>query len=505
MTIRLGTSEPSKIYRGSTPITRVYAGSQVIWPVAPVGPVGGPAQDYTAAVTAPVVTLDTAIADDADAQLPAGAWVYPASSTSFKYLGADAIEETGSDDMIRPNPATVVSYPSISRAFSAKFNFTGLVCWVRVKPVRAGSSIRVRTNNGWDVVQQLITSSSDPDVGSMAGSTSATALGASGAVSYVKIQFSEAGPHTIQLDMNHHFGGVYVPTGSTLATDSVGSLPLIPTKRVMGMSGSLFAGVNPSQEVPYNNTTSLLMYATHQLGWNNVYNESLGGGCYSSTAHGNNSQALAPSYLVRLQNATVQSRIAGRVGDVIIWDGGNFNDIGDNFGSLAPGTATSGAIFNWVNPVMSYLRTFAPDTNAIAVGVPLAPLVVNMMKSLVSAASGGLINLTTAQAESVAINGGNGFYGLMSYNNVLRQIAAQHGVFYFEPLNGRVYDPTGALIDTVAGGMFRMPDYPEVESDQYPTTYMSGDGVHPTKVGNYVLGNYYAAGFAIMKASAGWK
>lgn len=484
-----------------------FDGSQILsyWdgtietPLLPIGatvpnpdpeepPVGG-AQDYSGAYTAPTVGLDSTITSDGDSSLPAGAWAYPASSTAFRYLGVDTmVDTTDGDNTYRPNPSTVVS-GSAYRPYSVKFNITGTTFWVRVKPLRANSTLRVRVNNNWDVVQETITYTADPAYPGTVDSTAGTSLSGAttGEICYVKVVFSEAGPHTIQLDMNYRFGGIYVPNSATLATQTVGSLPLVPTRRVYGLSASLFGGISQSSESPYGNTTSPIFRAAYNAGFTHVFDDSIGGSGYGAS----------PSYLSRLQNATIQNRISGRSGDVIVIDGGAFNDLNGDL-TIVPGTSSSGWVYNRVNPVLSLLRSLAPDLNIVIIGTPLAPAIIDVYKDA---------GASESVAENYAINGSGSTYGILDYNDVIRQIAANYGAFYFEPLptDRRVRDTNGSVLGTLPSGAGRMPDYPTILASAAGTTYIHSDGVHPKKAGAFVIAEMYGDAINIMKTSANWK
>jgi lysophospholipase L1-like esterase len=399
------------------------------------------------------------------------------------------VDTADGDNTYKPNPAIVIN-GSAYRPYSVKFNITGTTFWVRVKPLRANSTFRARINNKWDVVQETITDTDDPDYPGTTNSTAGVSLSAAttGEICYVKIVFTEAGPHTIQLDMNYRFGGVYVPASATLATQTVGSLPIVPTRQVYGLSASLFAGISQSSESPYGNTTSLIFRSAYNAGWTNVFDDSIGGTGFGSS----------PSYLSRIQSSTIQNRLSGRSGDVVIIDGGMFNDLDGDL-TIAPGSATSGFVYSRVNPVLSLLRSTAPNLNIIVIGTPLAPKITSTYKSA---------GATEAQAENFAINGtGAGMYGILDYNDVLRQVAASNGAFYYEPIptDRRVRDTNGAVLATLPSGTGRMPDYPTVLGSAASTTYIHSDGVHPRKPGVFVIAKMYGEAFNVMKTSSNWK
>jgi lysophospholipase L1-like esterase len=483
---KIGLSDIDSLYVGAESASKIYLGTDIVWPTI----VSSGEQDYTSAYTAPTVTVDSAITSDSDSSLPTGAWAYPDSSTAFRYLGVDAMTDTADgDNTYKPNPA-IVQNGSAYRPYSVKFNITGTTFWVRVKPLRANSTLRVRVNNKWDIVQETITNTNDPDYPGTANSNAATSLAAvsAGDICYVKVVFTEAGPHTIQLDMNYRFGGVYVPSSATLATATVGSLPIVPSRRVYGLSASLFGGISQQSESPYGNTTSPLFRAAYSAGWTNVFDDSIGGSGYGAS----------PSYLGRIQSTTIQNRISDRRGDVFIMDGGVYNDLGSGFGTTNPGTATSGFVHDRAAPVFQLLRSTAPNMNIIAIGIPLAPAIVDKYKDL---------GASESQAEDFAINGSGSTYGLIDYNNVLRQVAADNGVFYYEPIvtDRRVWDTNGALLGTLPSGAGRMPDYPTVPASASGTTYIHTDGVHPRKAGTFVIAKMYSDAFNIMKTSSNWK
>lgn len=492
MAIKVGTGNVNSLYVGVDSVAKLYLGTNQVWTLPPV--VGGPVQDYTGAYTAPSVSVDGSITSDSDAGLPAGAWSYPGGSnaSAFRYLGVDATVDTGDgDNTYRPNPSAVVG-GSAYRPYSVKFNITGTTFWVRIKPLRANSTLRVRVNNGWTVSQDTIASTSDPDYPGTVNSTSATSLSsvAAGDICYVKVIFNNAGPHTIQLDMNYRFGGVYVPSGATLATSSNGSLPVIPARRVYALSASLLGGISQSSEAVYGNTTSPLFRAAYSAGWTNVFDDSIGGSGYGAS----------PSYLSRIQNATIQNRISGRTGDVFLIDGGVFNDLNGDL-TINPGTATSGWVYNRADPVISLLRSTNPNMNIVIVGTPLAPAIIQSYKSQ---------GLTESQAEAAAINGINGAtYGILQYNNVLRQIAIANGAFYYEPIptDRRVWSPSGSsgtVLGTLPSGTGRMPDYPTILASADGTTYIHSDGVHPKKAGCFVIAKMYSDAFNLMQQSSAW-
>jgi hypothetical protein len=391
------------------------------------------------------------------------------------------------DNTYRPSPAIVIN-GSAPRPYSVKFNITGTTFWVRVKPLRASSTLRVRVNNGWTVTQETITDTDDPNYPGTVSTTAGFFLPNVDAVNYVKIQFNEPGPHTIQLDMNCRFGGVYVPSSASLATSSSGSLPVMPTRRVYGLAASLLAGINQSNELPYSNVTSPLYRAAYNAGWTNVFDDSVGGSGFGKS----------PSYLTRLQNSAIQSRMAGRTGDVIVIDGGMFNDLNGDL-SIAPGSASSGFVHDRATPVLEQIRSNAPNINIIIIGTPLAPALLQPYRSA---------GATESQAENFALNGtGAGTYGVMNYNNILRQVAAQYDAFYFEPTpnDRRVYNTSGSVIGTLPSGAGRMPDYPTILASAGSTTYIHSDSVHPKRAGAFVIAQMYGQAFNIMKASSDWK
>lgn len=485
--IKVGTTNVNSLYVGGTLASKLYIGSNVVWS-APINT--GPTQDYIGAYTAPTTALDSTITSDSDSSLPAGAWAYPASSTAFRYLGVDTMVDTGDgDNTFRPSPAVVVS-GSAYRPYSVKFNITGTTFWVRLKPLRANSTLRVRVNNSWDVQQETIVSTNDPDYPGSVNSTIGTSLSAAttNAINYVKVVFSQPGPHTIQLDMNYRFGGIYVPNSATLATESVGSLPVVPSRRVYALSASLLGGISQSSESPYGNLTSPLFRAAYSAGWTNVFDDSIGGSGYGAS----------PTYLSRIQSTTIQNRISGRTGDVFIIDGGLFNDLNGDL-TIAPGTASSGFVYTRANPVLSLLRSLAPNLNIIIIGTPLAPAIIDAYRDQ---------GFSESQAENLAINGsGSGLYGVLNYNDVLRQIAANYDAFYYEPLptDRRVRDTNGAVLATLPSGTGRMPDYPSVLASAAGTTYIHSDGVHPKKPGAFVIAKMYSDAFNVIKTSSNWK
>ena len=274
----------------------------------------------------------------------------------------------------------------------------------------------------------------------------------SGVNSYIKIDFGSSASRTIEVDLRTWFGGIKV--ANTAQVTRAAALNF----RVVGLMDSLGGGTNQGSGDNSTYCTAISTFFPQMcqyLGWLDRYGEGIGGSGFYTNGDGGSTGTYP---------ARVQAAVNARNPDAVFFSAHMLNDY--QAGRTPTQLATA------FTTCLSAMRAALPNANIICTLTPLPPAISNAL----------------GVSAGIAL--------VKSYNDPMLPIADQYGAYVINPLDGNVYDVDGSLIGNPFGGRWQMPDA--------SSTYMTTDGVHPTREGSWVLANQYAAAIQAIFNKSSW-
>jgi lysophospholipase L1-like esterase len=235
------------------------------------------------------------------------------------------------------------------------------------------------------------------------------------------------------------FGGIVAPAGTVTAP----TMQPTHTAVVLGDSlngaekhgtgnWSLSGDQGNGQKATYTHLSSMWGYVCQSLGYDNVVNSGSGSTGYTDVGD------------------TTYYRSDARIDDDVVEHNPGLVMVGTSFNDVKSDGSNISAVETAANYTINRIKTKLPNAIIVMFGNPKAPVIPAFL------------------VDSI----------VKPYNTMLKGVAADQKVWFFNPYDGTLYNKDGALVYTdSAGGLMNGN-----------AAYVSSDDTHPTQQGAMVFG-----------------
>jgi len=251
---------------------------------------------------------------------------------------------------------------------------------------------------------------------------------------FVKIVFASATSRTVEIFTQGEFGGVRATAGSITAATAPKHTAVVLGDSLTGGekhgtgNWSLSTSTNETaHHATYSQLSSMWGYVCQSLGYDNVVTSSAGSSGYTIVGDTTFYKSDA-----RLDNDVIAHN------PELVMVGTSFNDVKSDGSNVS-------AVESAANYTISKIKAECPDAIIFMLGNPKVPVIPAFLA--------------------------DGIVG--PYNTMLKGVAADQSVWFYNPYDGKLYNPSGALVYTDPnGGLLNGR-----------LNYISSDDTHPTQEG----------------------